>query len=53
MKIIAGIDIGNATTETAIGKISDQGQVEFLSSALAPTSGMKGCLLYTSDAADE
>ena len=42
MKIIAGIDIGNATTETAIGKISDQGQVEFLSSALAPTSGMKG-----------
>lgn len=42
MKIIAGIDIGNATTETAIGKITDQGQVEFLSSALAPTSGMKG-----------
>ena len=41
MKIIAGIDIGNATTETAIGRISG-GKVEFLSSGIVPTTGIKG-----------
>ncbi|QIB69163.1 diol dehydratase reactivase subunit alpha [Aminipila butyrica] len=41
MKIIAGIDIGNATTETSIGKIED-GKVEFLSSGIVPTTGIKG-----------
>lgn len=41
MKIIAGIDIGNATTETAIGRVID-GQLEFLSSGIVPTTGIKG-----------
>lgn len=41
MKIIAGIDIGNATTETAIGKIQN-GNVEFLASGIVPTTGIKG-----------
>lgn len=41
MKIIAGIDIGNATTETAIGKI-ENGKVEFLASGIVPTTGIKG-----------
>ena len=48
MKIVAGIDIGNATTETALAKIVD-GQAEFIGGATVPTT----CLLYTSDAADE
>lgn len=42
MKLIAGIDIGNATTETAIGRINNDGKKEVISSALAPTSGIKG-----------
>lgn len=41
MKIIAGIDIGNATTETAIGRVSGR-EVEFLASGIVPTTGMKG-----------
>ncbi len=41
MKIIAGIDIGNATTETAIGKL-DKGKVEIISSGIMPTTGIKG-----------
>lgn len=41
MKIIAGIDIGNATTETAIGKVGPQG-VEIISSGIVPTTGIKG-----------
>lgn len=41
MKIIAGIDIGNATTETAIGRI-ENGKVEFLASGIVPTTGIKG-----------
>lgn len=42
MKIVAGVDIGNATTEVAIGKLDYQNNIEFLSSSLAPTSGIKG-----------
>ena len=41
MKIVAGIDIGNATTETALAKI-ENGKVEFLSDATVPTTGIKG-----------
>lgn len=41
MKIIAGIDIGNATTETAIGKIMNN-KVEFLGSSIVSTTGIKG-----------
>ena len=41
MKILAGIDIGNASTEVAIGKVIGE-TVEFLSSSLVPTTGIKG-----------
>lgn len=41
MKIIAGIDIGNATTEVAIAKVENL-QVEFLGSSLYKTTGLKG-----------
>lgn len=39
--IVAGIDIGNSTTEVALGKVED-GRVEFLSSSLYQTTGLKG-----------
>ncbi|MGX4599669.1 diol dehydratase reactivase subunit alpha [Faecalimicrobium sp. JNUCC 81] len=41
MKIIAGVDIGNATTEVAIAKVNDN-KKEFISSGIVPTSGIKG-----------
>ncbi|WP_195251207.1 diol dehydratase reactivase subunit alpha [Romboutsia sp. 1001713B170207_170306_H8] len=41
MKIIAGVDIGNATTEVALAKVYDN-KTEFISSGIAPTSGIKG-----------
>lgn len=41
MKIIAGVDIGNATTEVALSKVVDK-KVEFLSSGIVPTTGIKG-----------
>ena len=43
MKRIVGIDIGNSTTEAALAEIHSNGEVKFLSSAIAST-----CLLYTS-----
>lgn len=42
MRILAGIDIGNATTETAIGKIAPSGEITFLGSSIVATTGMKG-----------
>lgn len=41
MKIVAGIDIGNATTETALARL-DGGKLEFLASGTVPTTGIKG-----------
>lgn len=41
MKIIAGVDIGNATTEVALSRVEDK-KVEFLSSGIVPTTGIKG-----------
>lgn len=41
MKIIAGIDIGNSSTETALGKVNEEG-FEFLSSGIVQTTGVKG-----------
>ncbi len=41
MKIVAGVDIGNATTETALSKI-ENGKIKFLSSGIVPTTGIKG-----------
>jgi diol dehydratase reactivase alpha subunit len=42
MKRIVGIDIGNSTTESALAEISDSGEVKFLASAIADTTGIKG-----------
>lgn len=42
MKIIAGIDIGNASTETAIGKVYENHRIEYLGSSLVSTTGIKG-----------
>lgn len=41
MEIIAGVDIGNATTEVALARLNN-GRIEFLSSGIVPTSGIKG-----------
>ena len=44
MKLIAGVDIGNSTTEVCIGMIEDNGRFRFLSSASRKTTGTKGTL---------
>ena len=43
MKYVAGGDIGNATTEVALAKIDGQ-DIEFLTSGIGPTTGIKGTL---------
>lgn len=42
MKIIAGIDIGNATTEVALAQLEPSRPPKFLASGIAKTSGIKG-----------
>lgn len=42
MKIIAGVDIGNSTTEVCIGALNEEGKLRFLSSASRMTTGTKG-----------
>ncbi len=42
MKLIAGVDIGNASTETALAWVNPVGGVEFLASGLVDTTGLKG-----------
>ena len=42
MKLVAGVDIGNATTETAIARIYENNKIEFLSSGIVKTTGIKG-----------
>lgn len=42
MKTVAGIDIGNSTTEVCIGAFDDRGKLNFLSSASTRTTGTKG-----------
>lgn len=44
MEIIAGVDIGNSTTEVCIGSIGYYGKLNFLSSASCPTTGTKGTI---------
>lgn len=41
MEIIAGVDIGNASTEVALARVSN-GQLEILSSNIVSTTGIKG-----------
>ncbi|MDR0298223.1 MAG: diol dehydratase reactivase subunit alpha [Streptococcaceae bacterium] len=42
MKRMIGIDIGNSSTETALAQLSDTGELKFLASAIADTTGIKG-----------
>lgn len=42
MVIVAGVDIGNSTTEASVAKVDADGSVTFLGSALTPTTGVKG-----------
>jgi len=44
LKLIAGVDIGNSTTEVCIGSFDDDGKVTFLASASKLTTGTKGTL---------
>ena len=42
MKLIVGVDIGNATTETAIAKLADDNSLQFVSDGIVSTTGIKG-----------
>ncbi|MCD7867938.1 MAG: diol dehydratase reactivase subunit alpha [Clostridiales bacterium] len=44
MKLIAGVDIGNSTTEVCVGGVDEEGRFRFLSSASRMTTGTKGTL---------
>ncbi len=41
MKLIAGVDIGNSTTETAIASVDESGYIRFLSEHSCATTGIK------------
>lgn len=42
MKLIAGVDIGNSTTEVCIAAVNEKKNIQFLSSGLSSTTGIKG-----------
>ncbi|MEI8216214.1 MAG: diol dehydratase reactivase subunit alpha [Eubacteriales bacterium] len=42
MKLVAGVDIGNATTETAVAWITSDNSIDFVSSGIVGTTGIKG-----------
>ena len=44
MKLIAGVDRGNSTTEVCIGSVDENGRLSFLSGASRMTTGTKGTL---------
>ena len=44
MATIAGVDIGNNSTEVAIARTDGKGDIQVLSSALVRTVGIKGTL---------
>jgi len=44
MKLIAGIDVGNSTTEVAVAKIVSGEVPQFIASGLVNTTGIKGTL---------
>lgn len=39
---VIGVDIGNSSTEVALADVDDRGNVEFINSGIAPTTGIKG-----------
>ena len=45
MRLIAGVDIGNSTTEVAIADVEKD--LNFLTSSLVKTTGIKGTLENT------
>ncbi len=44
MRVIAGVDIGNSTTEVCLGSIDYFGELSFLAGASCPTTGTKGTI---------
>ncbi|EHO49991.1 diol dehydratase reactivase subunit alpha [Lentilactobacillus kisonensis] len=42
MTRVIGVDIGNSSTEVALADVSDNGEVKFLGSGIAATTGIKG-----------
>ncbi|MBP3039132.1 diol dehydratase reactivase subunit alpha [Bacillaceae bacterium Marseille-Q3522] len=42
MQYIAGVDIGNSTTEVALAKVLENGSIQFLTSSIVGTTGIKG-----------
>jgi diol dehydratase reactivase alpha subunit len=44
VRVIAGIDVGNATTEVTLADIGDENSCRFLASSVVPTTGIKGTL---------
>lgn len=42
MTIIAGVDIGNNSTEVALAEVDSSGQVRFLAGSMVSTTGIKG-----------
>lgn len=42
MKLVAGVDIGNATTETALAQVSSTNEIKFLATGIVSTTGIKG-----------
>lgn len=42
MKLIVGVDIGNATTETAIARLADDNSLQFVADGIVNTTGIKG-----------
>ena len=44
MAIIAGVDIGNSTTEVCLARIDAGQPLQFLASSIVKTTGIKGTL---------
>jgi len=40
--LVAGVDIGNSTTEAALARVEPDGGKRFLASSITPTTGLKG-----------
>lgn len=45
MRLIAGVDIGNSTTEVCVGEWDHERKMHFLTSASCPTTGTKGTVV--------
>lgn len=45
MRLIAGVDIGNSTTEVCVGELDVNGNISFPASSSCPTTGTKGTVV--------